>query len=217
MLGVVGTFAVLSGGLITTLLQDRYPTIALHLTAWGGVLSWPFVVVMTFSRQLGGSPSRGLPILFGSLTAAYITAELWLGAVAATVVRLLPIRYKTLGFAIYALVNLIVYSSGPEIVAIAQYRAGVEPDIDPADYVYVTRIVLCVIIPFGYCAAAVCFLLATRKEFLPTDLKEVHASSGKLVSETFVTRKKRIGFGIAVGVILGIVVALTIASYVLGV
>lgn len=169
---------------------------------------------MTFSRQLGGSRSKGLAILFGNLAAAYITAELWLGAVAATVVRLLPIRYKTLGFAVYALINLIVYSSGPEIVAIAQYRSGVEPDIDPGRYVYVTRIILCVIIPFGYSAAALCFLLAAQKRFFPADLAAVNAT---IQADPTVTRRRGLGFGIAIGVIGCMVIGLTIASYILGV
>jgi len=207
---------VLTGGLLTTLLHERYPTIALHLTAWGGVLSWPFVVVLTFSRQLGGSPDRGLTILFGSLAAAYITAELWLGAMAATVVRLLPIRYKTLGFAVYALTNLIVYSSGPQIVAIAQYRSGVEPNIDPDRYIVVTRVILCVIIPVGYCAAAVCFLVASGQRWFPADLQAVQDASGT-ETEVLLASKRKVYFGIAVGAVGALVVALTIASYVLGV
>ena len=195
------------------LLSPRYPTIALHLTAWGGFISWPFVVIVTFSRSLGG-----LPTLFGCLAAAYITAELWLGAFAATVMSLLPIRYKTMGYAIYVLVVLLVYSSGPEIVSIAQFRAGVDPTVDPERYIVVTRIILCVLIPLGYVGGGIGFLWAAREGYYPADLRNVRgAAEGTEKVEVDIPSKRKQGFALGLGLLGGLVVSLTVVSYVLGV
>ncbi|GFZ44400.1 hypothetical protein JCM24511_02122 [Saitozyma sp. JCM 24511] len=200
-------------------LVATYGTIvALHITAWGGLISWPFVVVVTFSRKLaGGSASVGLRILFANLACAYITAELWLGAMASLIVSLLPIRYKTLGYAVYGLTNLLVYSSGPEIVAIAQYNVGVDPPIDPVRYVVVTRIILCVLIPFGYCSAGAGLLWATRRGFFPWDraeFPEKEVVGG--VSVVSISRERKIGFMIGLSVLGGLVAALTGVSYAYG-
>lgn len=211
-LGTVGTFACLLGGTLTYLLSPRYPSIALHLTAWGGIISWPFVVIVTFSRSLGGFPT-----LFGCLAAAYITAELWLGAFAALVVSLLPIRYKTMGYAIYALVVLLVYSSGPEIVSIAQFESDVDPTIDPERYIYVTRIILCVLIPLGYVGGGIGFLWAARDGYYPSDLRSVRkALEGLEKVEVEIPRRRKLGFGLGLGLLGALVVGLTVTSYVLG-
>lgn len=216
-LGTVGSVACLSGGIISSLLSDRYPNTALHLTAWGGLISWPFVVVVTFSRSLGGSSQQGLRILFANLACAYITAELWLGAMASLVVSLLPIRYKTLGYAVYGLVNLLVYSTGPEIVAIAQVKAGVDPVANPAQYITVTRIILCVLIPFGYCAAGLGLLWATKREYFPRDFAEVKEKEGEEEVEVVkVERKRGMRFGTGLGILGALVVALIGVSYALG-
>ena len=211
--GAVGTVACLLGGGLTFLLSPRFPTIALHLTAWGGFISWPFVVIVTFSRSLGG-----LPTLFGCLAAAYITAELWLGAFAALVVSLLPIRYKTMGYAVYVLVVLLVYSSGPEIVSIAQTKAGVDPAVDPERYITVTRILLCVLIPLGYVGGGIGFLWAAKEGYYPTDLRNVReAAEGMVKVEVGVTKRRKWGFALGLGVLASLVLSLTVVSYVLGV
>ena len=217
-LGTVGSVACLTGGLLTTFLSPRYPTIALQLTIWGCIVAGPCVIIVTFSRSLGGpSIDRGFAILFANLAMAYITAELWLGAMASLIVRLFPIRYKTLGYATFGLVNLLVYSSGPEIVAIAQTRAGVDPVSDPERYVTVTRIILCVLIPFGYCTAGIGLLWACRQGWFKKDLQEVEAEErqGEL-GVIKLDRRRKIGYGIGLGVLGALVVALTGASYALG-
>lgn len=171
------------------------------------------MVIVTFSKSLGG-----LPTLFGCLAAAYITAELWLGAFAATVVSLLPIRYKTMGYAIYVLIVLLVYSSGPEIVSIAQTRAGVDPTVDPDRYITVTRIILCVLIPVGYVGGGIGFLWAAREAYFPTDLRNVReAADGMAKVEVEISKKRRFGFVLGLGILAALVVSLTVVSYVLGV
>ena len=212
-LGTVGTFSCLLGGFLAFIFSPRYPTFVLHMTAWGGFISWPFVVVMTFSPRLGS-----LPTLFGALSAAYITAELWLGAYAALIVTLLPIRYKTLGYAIYGLTVLLVYSSGPEMIAIAQHQTGVNPSINPKEYVTVTRIILCVLIPFGYVSGGIGFLWAAQEGYYPTDLRNVReAAEGQEKLAVSIPPKRRMGFAIGVGVLIGLVISLTVVSYVMGV
>jgi len=74
--GVVGSVAVLSGGFLTSLLWNRTVTTPLWLTGVGGMISSVFVMLMLFSKPIGG-----IDVLYGSMSAAYITAELWLGAV----------------------------------------------------------------------------------------------------------------------------------------
>ena len=216
--GTVGSVSCLAGGFLTSLLSLRYPNMALHLTAWGGAISWPFVVVVTFSRHLASSDEVGLHILFGCLAAAYITAELWLGAMASLIVSLLPIRFKTLGFAIFGLTQLLVYSAGPEIVSIAQYRAGVDPsEVDR--YITVTRIILCVLIPFGYCACAAGLGYVIWSGRFERDIANVReaADHQAKIEPAPLPKGKKLGFGISAGVLGGLVIGLTATSYALGV
>ncbi|ORX35091.1 major facilitator superfamily domain-containing protein [Kockovaella imperatae] len=217
IVGAVGSTACMTGGILTSFLSPRYPNIALHLTAWGGAISWPFVVTLTFSRTLASTPEGGLRILFGCLSAAYITAELWLGAMASLIVSLLPIRYKTLGYAIFALSQLLIWSAGPEIVSIAQYRAGVDTSDIPS-YIETTRIILCVLIPFGYCACAFGLGIVIFTGKFKRDLARVRAAASEHATiEDVALSKKRTGaFGIGLGVLGAIVVGLTATSYALG-
>ena len=70
IVGVVGSVAVLTGGVICSSLP-RIRLMALYLTAGGGMLSSAFVICMVFSRDLAsGSQSAGLPILYGTMSAA---------------------------------------------------------------------------------------------------------------------------------------------------
>ena len=171
------------------------------------------MIIVTYSRSLGG-----LPTLFGCLAAAYITAELWLGAFAALIVSLLPIRYKTMGYAIYGLVVLLVYSSGPEIVSIAQYKSGVTPTLDPERYITVTRIIMCVLIPLGYVGGGVGFLWAARKENYPADLRRVReAEQGAEKVDMRILQRRKLGFAAGLGLLAALVVGLTATSYSLGV
>lgn len=75
IVGTVGSVAVLAGGIVTSLLWKKTITTPLWLTGVGGMVSSIFVLLMLFSKQIGG-----IQVLYGSMSAAYLTAELWLGA-----------------------------------------------------------------------------------------------------------------------------------------
>ena len=136
---------------------------------------------------------------------------------ASLIVSLLPIRFKTLGYAIFGLVQLLIYSSGPEIVSIAQYRA----DVDPAGvdrYITVTRIILCVLIPFGYCACAVGLGWVSFSGRFSRDIKGVReaASYQAKIDVIKLSRQKQIGFAVGLSVLAALVIGLTATSYALG-
>ncbi len=223
IVGTVGTFASLLGGTISSLLYRRFPTVALHLVAWGGILSSPFVVIMVCSLPIaGGDAERGLSILFGSMAAAYLTAEMWLGPVAALVVRLVPTHLKTTSFALYGLVNLLVYSSGPEIIGIAQHSRGIDQTTDPEEYVQLTRLLLAIIIPVGYCLSSAGFLWASRQRCIGRDFERI-AEELRMQSTYGVTtwidnsKRRRAGFWLGGAALASVVIALLGPSFVLGV
>jgi hypothetical protein len=110
IVGVVGSVAVVSGGVICSAVPHR-PAMALYVTAIGGMISAIFVILMIFSREAGGSESAGVRVLYGSMSAAYLTAELWLGAFASLLALLLPPRIKTVCLAIYSCTIILIYSS----------------------------------------------------------------------------------------------------------
>ena len=95
---------------------------ALCITAVGGMLSAPFVICMVFSITLGGgAEGAGTRILYGTMSAAYITAELWLGAFASLLAALLPPQMKTFCLAIYTCTIILIYSSGPQIIGLVSF------------------------------------------------------------------------------------------------
>ena len=101
IVGVVGSVAVLFGGLLTSLLWRRTKTVPLYLTGVGGMVSSIFVLLMLFSRKVSSnSEDRGIRVLYGTMSAAYLTAEMWLGSINSLVALLLPPRYKTFGLSI---------------------------------------------------------------------------------------------------------------------
>lgn len=220
IVGTVGTFASLLGGSLSSAFSQRVPTLPLYLVAIGGVLSAPFVIVMVFSRELAGQNSdQGLAILFGSMTAAYLTAEMWLGPIAALIVRLFPIRFKTFSFTVYSLVNILVYSSGPEIVAIAQKRSNVDSTDDPAQYIRVTRVILAVVIPAGYVISAAGFLQAAQSPCYPCDLGKIYSSdtSGNQHARLAISSRRKWTFSTGFGLLCALVVGLIATSFSLGV
>ena len=157
IVGVVGSVAVLAGGLLTSLFWNRTKVLPLYLTAIGGMISSIFVLLMLFSRNVSGdSEGHGVKVLYGTMSIAYLTAELWLGAINSLIALLLPPRTKTFGLAVWSLVQVLIYSSGPEIVGLALRTT------EPASRAYIekTRIALAVMIPVGYWVAGVGFLLA---------------------------------------------------------
>ena len=122
IVGAVGSVAVLLGGFVCSA-TPRIPTMALFITAIGGMLSAAFVISMVFSKTLaGGSEETGTRILYGTMSAAYITAELWLGAFASLLAALLPPRMKTFCLAIYTCTIILIYSSGPQIIGLVSIQ-----------------------------------------------------------------------------------------------
>ncbi|KAL8787066.1 MAG: hypothetical protein Q9213_002408 [Squamulea squamosa] len=157
IVGVVGSVAVLAGGLLTSAMWNRTQILPLYLTAIGGMVSSIFVLLMVFSLNVShGEEARGVKVLYGTMSMAYLTAELWLGTINSFIALLLPPHTKTFGLAIWSLILALIYSSGPEIVGLALRNT------DPTSSLYVvkTRVALGVIIPVGYWLGGIGFLLA---------------------------------------------------------
>jgi MFS family permease len=167
IVGTVGSVAVLSGGVLTSLLWPRTQMTPIYLTGIGGMISSLFVLLMIFSRDIAdGSESRGLGILYGTMVLAYLSAELWLGCLFALVALLLPPAYKTFGLAIWGSVQVLIYSSGPEIIGLALRKEKATSE----RYRRVTQLCLAVMIPVGYWLAGVGFLLSVP--LVKKDLRE---------------------------------------------
>lgn len=202
IVGTVGSVSVLSGGLLTSLLWHKTKLTPLYLTAIGGMLSSVFVLLMVFSRDIAGDNGpRGKSILYGTMAVAYATAEMWLGCVNAFVALLLPPRTKTFGLAIWTCVQVLIYSSGPEIIGLA--LRDVEPGTD--EYARDTQVALAVIIPTGYWLCAVGMLSA-----IPLVKRDL---DGDFVRGPLSWRRKT-GFGTVVGVLAAMVIVLFTLSIV---
>jgi hypothetical protein len=160
IVGVVGSVSVVAGGLASSFFLRKSVMTPLYMTAFGGMVSSIFVALMIFSKAVAdGNQSRGATILYGVMTAAYLTAETWLGAFNSLLVLLLPPQYKTFGLAIYMSTLVLIYSTGPQIMALALRDIDVSSD----GYINRVRIVLAVLIPFGYWVSAIGFLFCVRK------------------------------------------------------
>lgn len=197
IVGVVGTVAVLSGGAATSILWPRTKMTPLFLTGVGGMISSLFVLLMLFSRDIAnGNQTDGIRILYGTMSAAYLTAELWLGAINGLIASILPPKHKTFGLAIWSTIQVLIYSSGPGIVGLALQR------LDPgsAEYTRDTQLVLAVIIPLCYWIAGVGFLLAVP--LLKADVRNGVEVGGRVSG-----RRKRWLGGVA-AVVMGLVVVL---------
>ncbi len=159
IVGTVGSATVLLGGIICSAMPRR-PTTALYLTGIGGMISAGFVICMVFSLKLaGGDEKAGVRILYGVMSAAYFTAELWLGAFASLLALLLPTRTKTFCLAIYTSTIILIYSSAPQMIGLGlkHYEPGTQA------YITKTRDILAILIPIGYWLAGIGFLLAIPK------------------------------------------------------
>ena len=159
IVGAVGSVTVLLGGAICTAMP-RQPTMALYLTGIGGMISAAFVICMIFSLKLAdGNERAGVRILYGVMSAAYLTAELWLGAFASLLALLLPTRTKTFCLAIYTSTIILIYSSAPQMIGLGlkHYEPGTRA------YIKKTRDILAILIPIGYWVAGIGFLLAIPK------------------------------------------------------
>ncbi len=157
IVGTVGSVTVLLGGLLTSLLWDKTMLTPIFLTGIGGMVSSVFVLLMLFSRQIANdSEVRGVRILYGTMSAAYLTAELWLGCLFALIALLLPPAYKTFGLSIWSSIQVLVYSSGPEIMGLALRNS----DPESQQYIIATRDCLAAIIVLGYWACGIGLLAA---------------------------------------------------------
>lgn len=204
IVGVVGSFAVLAGGLICSLAGKDRAVMPLYLTSIGGFVSSIFVILMVFSPRLGGEDEeRGLRILWGAMSAAYLTAELWLGAFASLLALILPARTKTFCLAIYTCTIILIYSSGPEIIGLA--LRNFDPGSDA--YIRKTRDTLASLIPVGYWVAGVNLLLC-----LPLVRKDLR---GNLLESGRVSFKRKAAFVAFVVFLVSLTISLFVASLVL--
>ncbi|KAL8865253.1 MAG: hypothetical protein Q9174_006986 [Haloplaca sp. 1 TL-2023] len=201
IVGTVGSSSVLLGGLITALVWERTKLIPLYLTAIGGMISSVFVLLMLFSRNIAhGDASQGVATLYGVMSIAYLTAETWLGAMNSLIALLLPPQTKTFGLAIWSLIQVLIYSAGPEIIGLA--LRNTEPD--SPEYLKDTRIALAVIIPVGYWMAGIGFLFAIP--FVKRDL------AGDFAKGRLRWSRRKGGFALGGCVIGSMVIALFVAS-----
>jgi hypothetical protein len=80
------------------------------------------------------------------MSAAYLTAELWLGAFASILALIVPARTKTFVLAIYTATVVLIYSSAPQIIGLALRNYDPENDA----HVQQERNILAALIPIGY-------------------------------------------------------------------
>jgi MFS family permease len=204
IVGVVGLVAVISGGFICSSLDKWRPIMPLYLTGIGGMVSAIFVILMVFSRILaGGDESKGVRILYGVMSAAYLTAELWLGAFASLLALLLPPQTKTFCLAIYTCTIILIYSSAPQIIGLA--LRDYEPE-SPA-YIDKTRDILAILIPIGYWVAGVGFLFCINK--VKRDLR------GDIVEVGRTSWRRKGGFIGFLVILISLTIALSVTSLVL--
>ena len=184
IVGAVGSFAVIAGGLVASLLWKRTIMTPLYMTAIGGMISSVFVILMVFSKSVAGdNEEKGTSVLYGVMSLAYLTAETWLGAFNSLLVLLLPPQFKTFGLAIYMAVLVLIYSSGPQIMALALRNL----DSTSEGYVVRVRLVLAILIPLGYWLAGIGFLFCVKQ--VRRDL------NGQIVSEGQMSRRRKLSFG----------------------
>ena len=201
IVGVVGSVAVILGGVICSVSSVNRATMALGLTAVGGMISAAFVVVMVFSLRLAdGVQSKGVKILYGSMSAAYITAELWLGIFASVLALILPPKTKTFCLAIYTSTIILIYSSAPEMIGLSLRNYVVGSD----EYITKTREILAILIPVGYWVAGIGFLLAIPR--VREDMK------GTARSTPGQWRGRKIGFSLFAIVLVALTIALFVVS-----
>lgn len=204
IVGVVGSVSVLSGGALTSLLWNRTKQTPLWLTGVGGMVSSLFVLLMLYSRDIAdGDQRRGVNILYGTMSMAYLTAELWLGAINGLIASLLPPKHKTFGLAIFGSVQVLIYSSGPEIVGLALRNTDSASEMYRKD----TQLVLAVIIPLCYWLAAIGFLSA-----LPL-LRRDYADGVDV--ERSISKSRTRMFWLIAAILVMLVLALFVASIVL--
>lgn len=205
IVGVVGSCAVVFGGLSASLLFRRTPMIPLYMTAFGGMISSIFVLLMVFSRSIaGGSEANGVKVLYGVMCVAYLTAETWLGAFNSLLVLLLQPRYKTFGLAIYMSILVLIYSTGPQIISLALRNV----ESGTSEYITDVRILLAVLIPAGYWLGGIGFLWAVKKV-----RRDIRGGIEGVISRK-ADRGKKIRWIVALSLLACIVITLFVLSLV---
>jgi hypothetical protein len=204
IVGVVGSVTVVAGGLICSSAGKWRALMPLYLTGIGGMMSSIFVILMVFSRSLaGGDESRGVRILYGVMSAAYLTAELWLGAFASLLALLLPPQTKTFCLAIYTCTIILIYSSAPQMIGLALRNY----DPESSAYIQKTRDILAILIPIGYWVAGIGFLLCINK--VKRDL------GGEIVEVGRMSWRRKGGFIGFAATLTSLTIALFVTSLVL--
>lgn len=204
IVGVVGSFSVIAGGLICSFAGKRRAIMPLYLTSVGGIISSIFVILMVFSRRLAGNDeAKGVRILYGVMSAAYLTAELWLGAFASLLALLLPPQTKTFCLAIYTCTIILIYSSGPQIIGLALR----DYDLGSPAYIQKTRDILAALIPVGYWVAGIGFLFCINK--VKRDL------AGDIVEVDQISWWRKFGFITFAAILISLTIALFVVSLVL--
>lgn len=203
IVGVVGSVSVVTGGLAASFFWHRTVMTPLYMTAFGGMLSSVFVVLMIFSKAVSGDDeSKGAATLYGVMSAAYLTAETWLGAFNSLLVLLLPPQYKTFGLAIYMTTIVLIYSTGPQIMALALRNI----EVGSASYIKRVQIVLAVLIPVGYWLAGVGFLFCVKN--VRQDIR------GDIIPPGEMSRSRKVLFSIFALLLGCLVIALFVTSLV---
>lgn len=201
IVGTVGSVAVLSGGILTSLLWNRTKLTPVYLTAVGGMVSSVFVLLMVFSRDIAEEERSGVRLLYGVMAAAYLTAELWLGCLFTLVAFLLPPAHKTFGLAVWSSIQVLIYSSGPEIMGLSLRNE----DPESRQYIQATRDSLAIIIVIGYWACGIGLLTAIP--LLKADL------AGNIGASP-ISRRRTLAMTIAVVLIVCLVIILFVLSLV---
>lgn len=166
------------------------------------MISSIFVLLMIFLQSVAeGDDTRGIRILYGTMSAAYLTAELWLGVMNSLIALLLPPLYKTFGLAIWATIEVLICSSGPEIIGLALRNI----DSDSQTYLDGTKIALAVIIPIGYWIAGIGFLMGLNP--VKRDL------NGDFVQGSL-EQTRRLSFGTFAFILGGLVIGFFVSSIV---
>jgi hypothetical protein len=203
IVGIVGSIAVVAGGFICSMTSKTIPMMPLYVTALGGMLSSVFVILMVLSGDISnGDQTKGVEILYGVMSVAYLTAELWLGAFASLLVLLLPKEIKTFALAVYMAIITLIYSSGPQIIGLAQRSEIVASD----GFDRQIKVILAVLIPVGYWLAGIGFLLCIPK--VRIDL------TGNLLTYKAVSKTRKMSFAIGAAVLGCLVISLFVASLV---
>jgi hypothetical protein len=202
IVGTVGSVTVVLGGLVCSAAGKNRAPVALYLTGIGGMISSVFVILMVFSRSVAdGSEAKGVKILYGVMSAAYLTAELWLGAFASVLALIMPARTKTFGLAIYTSTIILIYSSAPQIIGLALRNY----DPSSAAYIQQERNILAALIPIGYWVGGVGFFLGIRK---------IHADlAGELVEAGDISRRRKVGFSAFLVILGSVTIAMFVTSF----